>query len=117
MFGMGRECSRPVRDERSEHPPDRTCTCWSTTTWWRPTLTAATDPSSPTVNWICLTVAQVLLGHHNERRWVRHVHADSDLLGMFPALLGQSGYHRRLKTARPNFTASIIQNSRLLWSA
>ena len=47
---------------------------------------------------ICLAVAQVMLGYPNERRWVRHVQAHRELLGMFPAMLGQSGYHRRLKT-------------------
>ncbi|WP_291419901.1 hypothetical protein [Actinophytocola sp.] len=26
---------------------------------------------------ICLAVAQIMLGYHNERRWVRHVHADA----------------------------------------
>ncbi|MFL6123100.1 MAG: IS982 family transposase, partial [Actinophytocola sp.] len=40
---------------------------------------------------ICLAVAQMMLGYHNERRWVRHVHAISDLLDMFPDMLGQSG--------------------------
>jgi hypothetical protein len=57
---------------------------------------------------ICLAVAQVLLGHHNERRWVRHVHATPDLLAMFPAMLTQSGYHRRLKTAQPLLCKAII---------
>ena len=57
---------------------------------------------------VCLAVAQVLLGYHNERRWVRHVHADSELLGMFPAMLGQSGYHRRLKAAQPLLCKAII---------
>jgi hypothetical protein len=57
---------------------------------------------------ICLAVAQILLGYHNERRWVRHVHATPDLLGMFPAMLSQSGYHRRLKTAQPLLCKAII---------
>jgi len=56
---------------------------------------------------ICLAVAQTLLGYHNERRWVRHVHANPDLLAMFPAMLGQSGYHRRLKTAQPLLCKAI----------
>ena len=49
---------------------------------------------------ICLAVAQILLGYPTERRWVRHVHASPELLCMFPAMLSQSGYHRRLKTAQ-----------------
>ena len=57
---------------------------------------------------ICLAVAQVMLGYHNERRWVRHVHANPELLGMFPTMLGQSGYHRRLKTAQPLLCKMII---------
>ncbi len=57
---------------------------------------------------ICLAVAQVMLGYHNERRWVRHGHATPDLLGMFPDMLGQSGYHRRLKTAQPLLCKAII---------
>jgi hypothetical protein len=48
---------------------------------------------------ICLAVAQAMLGFHSERRWVRHVHATPELMAMFPAMLSQSGYHRRLKTA------------------
>jgi len=50
---------------------------------------------------ICLAVAQMMLGYPKERRWVRHVHASPELLGMFPAMLSQSGYHKRLKTAQP----------------
>jgi hypothetical protein len=49
-----------------------------------------------------------MLGYHNERRWVRHVHATPDLLGMFPDMLGQSGYHRRLKSAQPLLCKAII---------
>jgi hypothetical protein len=57
---------------------------------------------------ICLAVAQVILGYHTERRWVRHVHATPELLGMFPAMLSQSGYHRRLKTAQPLLCKAIM---------
>jgi hypothetical protein len=57
---------------------------------------------------ICLAVALIMLGYHNERRWVRHVHADSELLGMFPDMLTQSGYHKRLKTAEPLLCKAII---------
>ncbi|GAB3875719.1 IS982 family transposase [Kibdelosporangium lantanae] len=57
---------------------------------------------------ICLAVAQIMLGYHNERRWVRHVHASPELLGMFPDMLGQAGYHRRLKAARPLLCKTIV---------
>ena len=49
---------------------------------------------------LCLAVAQVLLGYHSERRWIRHLHGDGDLRAMFPYVPGQSGYHKRLKAAR-----------------
>ncbi|WP_007507587.1 IS982 family transposase [Pseudofrankia saprophytica] len=48
---------------------------------------------------VCLAVAQALLGHHSEARWLRY--ARRHLTGMFPYLPGQSGYNRRLKTALP----------------
>jgi DDE family transposase len=57
---------------------------------------------------ICLAVAQIMLGYPTERRWVRHVHASPELLGMFPDMLSQSGYHRRLKTAQPLLCRTII---------
>lgn len=57
---------------------------------------------------ICLAVAQALLGHHNERRWIRHVHTDAELRAMFPAMLKQSGYHTRLKNARPLLCKAIL---------
>lgn len=57
---------------------------------------------------ICLAVAQIMLGYHSERRWVRHVHATPELLGMFPDMLSQSGYHRRLKTAQPLLCKAIL---------
>lgn len=48
---------------------------------------------------VCLAVAQALLGHHSEARWLRY--ARTHLGAMFPYLPGQSGYNRRLKTALP----------------
>jgi hypothetical protein len=50
---------------------------------------------------ITLAVAQVLLGFHSERRWVRHIHSDPAWRAMFPCLPRQPGYHKRLKAARP----------------
>lgn len=66
----------------------------------RPTLTDS--------ELICLAVAQILLGYPNERRWVRHVHATPELLSMFPDMLTQSGYHKRLKTAQPLLCKTIL---------
>ena len=42
-----------------------------------------------------LAVLQALLGFSSERRWLGH--ARCHLLGMFPALPGQSGYNKRLR--------------------
>ena len=49
---------------------------------------------------LCLAVAQMLLGYHSERRWVRHAHGDAALRAMFPYLPKQPGYHKRLKASR-----------------
>ena len=57
---------------------------------------------------VCLAVAQIMLGYHNERRWVRHVHTTPELLGMFPRMLTQSGYHKRLKAAEPLLRKAIL---------
>jgi hypothetical protein len=57
---------------------------------------------------ICLAVAQMLLGYHRERRWVRHVRADPELLGMFPRMPTQSAYHKRLKTVQPLLSKAIL---------
>jgi hypothetical protein len=46
---------------------------------------------------VCLAVAQALLGHRSEARWLRHVR--TRLAGMFPYLPGQSGYNKRLRSA------------------
>jgi hypothetical protein len=48
---------------------------------------------------VCLAVAQALLGHHSEARWLRF--ARTHLLGMFPYLPQQSGYNKRLRAALP----------------
>jgi len=48
---------------------------------------------------LCLAVAQVLLGYHSERRWLRAV---SERLGhLFPYVCGQAAYNRRLRRAAP----------------
>ena len=48
---------------------------------------------------VCLAVAQALLGHHSEARWLRFAH--KHLRGMFPYLPQQSGYNKRLRAALP----------------
>lgn len=48
---------------------------------------------------LCLAVAQMLLGYHCERRWIRHLHRNPQFRAMFPAIPKQSGYHKRLKAA------------------
>ncbi len=46
---------------------------------------------------VCLAVAQALLGHHSEARWLRYTR--THLSDMFPYLPGQSGYNKRLRAA------------------
>jgi Transposase DDE domain len=46
---------------------------------------------------VCLAVAQALLGHRSEARWLRF--ARKHLSGMFPYLPQQSGYNKRLRAA------------------
>jgi hypothetical protein len=48
---------------------------------------------------VCLAVAQALLGHRSEARWLRF--ARKHLTGMFPYLPQQSGYDKRLRSALP----------------
>jgi Transposase DDE domain len=53
----------------------------------------------------CLAVAQVLLRHDDERHWLR---AAPKLVGhLFPQLLGQSEYNKRLKAAAPLMEAAL----------
>ena len=57
---------------------------------------------------ITLAVAQVLLGYHCERRWIRHLHSSAQWRAMFPYLPQQPGYHKRLKDARPLLCKAIL---------
>jgi hypothetical protein len=57
---------------------------------------------------ITLAVAQVMLGYHRERRWIRHLHSSPEWRAMFPYLLNQSGYHKRLKDAYPLLCKAIL---------
>lgn len=57
---------------------------------------------------ITLAVAQVLLRYHSERRWIRHIRGRAQWRAMFPCLPDQSGYHKRLKNARPLLGKAIL---------
>jgi Transposase DDE domain len=57
---------------------------------------------------ITMAVAQVLHRYDSERRWIRHIHADPAWRAMFPTMLAQSGYHKRLKTAQPLLSKAIL---------
>lgn len=57
---------------------------------------------------LCLAVAQVLLGYHSERRWIRHLHSAPQWRIMFPYLPNQSGYTKRLRTAQPSLCKTIL---------
>ncbi|PKW13370.1 DDE family transposase [Saccharopolyspora spinosa] len=57
---------------------------------------------------VCLAVAQVLLGYHSERRWIRHIHSTPQWRAMFRFLPKQSGYHKRLKSAEPLLCKTIL---------
>jgi hypothetical protein len=48
---------------------------------------------------LCLAVAQALLGHRSECRWIRY--ATKHLTGMFPYLPTRSAYNKRLRSALP----------------
>lgn len=48
---------------------------------------------------VCLAVAQALLGHRSEARWLRY--ASKHLSGMFPYLPQRAGYDKRLRAALP----------------
>jgi hypothetical protein len=55
---------------------------------------------------LCLAVAQVLLGYHSERRWLRAV--ATQLGHLFPYICGQAAYNRRLRRAAP-LVATVLR--------
>lgn len=59
---------------------------------------------------ICLAVAQQLLGFTSERRWIRYAH--KHLIAMFPALPGQSGYGKRLRSQGGLLSAVMTELAR-----
>ena len=48
---------------------------------------------------LCLAVAQALLGHRSECRWIRY--ASKHLSGLCPYLPTRSAYNKRLRSALP----------------
>lgn len=59
---------------------------------------------------VCLVVAQQLLQVASDRRWIRYVRAHFH--GMFPNLLGQSGYGKRLRAQSRLISAVITELAR-----
>lgn len=59
---------------------------------------------------ICLVVAQQLLGIASERRWIRY--ARTHLRSMFPAVIGQSGFGKRLRNQGGLLSAVITELAR-----
>ena len=55
---------------------------------------------------ICLAVAQVMLGYASERRWLRN--ARKHVGHLFPRLLDQSGYTRRLRALGPQMVEAML---------
>ena len=55
---------------------------------------------------ICLALAQVLLGYAGERHWLRNAHKHVGHL--FPRILDQSRYTRRLRVLGPQIVESIL---------
>ena len=59
---------------------------------------------------ICLVVAQQLLGMASERRWIRYAH--THLRSMFPAVIGQFGFGKRLPNQGGLLSAVITELAR-----
>ncbi len=70
---------------------------------WRPRIGLA--PRISDAELIALSVMQALLGHHNERRWIRYAHAH--LRHLFPTIPQQSGYNKRLRRLSATMQAVI----------
>jgi hypothetical protein len=66
---------------------------------------------------LTLAVMQALLGFTSETRWLRFARAH--LVGMFPALPGQSGYNKRLRKLAGTMSWLITQlaaQTSIAWS-
>jgi hypothetical protein len=57
---------------------------------------------------ITLAVAQVMQRFHSERRWIRHITSDQHWRSMFPTMITQSAYHKRLTAAQPLLSKAIL---------
>jgi len=79
---------------------------------WSPATARAGHPGWADSELLCLAVAQVLLGYHSERRWLRAV---TDRLGhLSPSVCGQAAYNRRLRRAAPAGRRDPARGGRLL---
>lgn len=65
---------------------------------------------------LTMAVMSALLGFTSERRWLRY--ADKELAGMFPRMIGQSGWNKRLRKASFLFIRVIrmLAMDTSLWS-
>src|SRR5260370_30850914 len=54
---------------------------------------------------LTMAVMSALLGFTSERRWLRY--ADRELTGMFPRMIGQSGWNKRVRKAFVLFIRGI----------
>lgn len=70
---------------------------------WRPKV--GLTPRISDAELITLAVMQALLGHHNERRWIRYARAR--LRHLFPGIPHQSGYNKRLRKLSGTIQAVI----------
>ncbi|MGX6605135.1 IS982 family transposase [Micromonosporaceae bacterium Da 78-11] len=79
---------------------------------WRPAVGIA--PRITDAELITLSVMQVLLGYHNESRWVRY--ARKSVIHLFPYLPKQPGYNKRLRaltTQLTHFIAVLVTDTDL----
>jgi hypothetical protein len=67
-------------------------------------------PALADAEFVCLAVAQQLLGISSERRWIRYARAH--LAGLFPCLPGQSGFSKRLRRQGGLLAAVITELAR-----
>lgn len=81
---------------------------------WRPRTGFA--PGISDAELITLAVMQALLGHTNERRWIRYARAH--LRHLFPTIPLQSGYNKRLRRLGGTMQAVLahLAQSTNLWS-
>ena len=70
-----------------------------------PRLGPGRPPKLSDAELVCLAVAQVLLGAHSERRWLRF--ASTRLGHLFPYLPGQAGSNKRLRAAGHQLSLAI----------